>query len=1034
MEPHDGASFSALAAATLRARNKRLTADAAELRARAERLELDAARAREQRDRLAARLDRIADASAGRPPPPGAADTHGRSAGAGATAAAAGAGATASPLPQPRKRSRWRFATAATKAREQAEEQRQQQLLNDLEAARQTIATLRAASTDGSTDQANRIAELQTQLAEARGENEVLRSEAEEWMGEAKRRHLRGAAVTCEVACQTAALTGDVARAMLEQAQSFRFASLSSVLLLPMLAELQAALRLAAADAVTRSRLRQARRLARLRETRRDPVGMLTAAVESLDNGKRQALRKWMAAHSFISRHQTFNIGKSFGDGVLMAHLIRYYYPLLVPPGIEFPSQPRANWRILTTEVFDRIAIPVTPGMLEQLAAKQPSAVERIVFLFKSHVESFKHTDRAVAMQRAQDRVLAGESLVASIADTADDIIEEVEVEDDDEEGGGGGGGSGSGSGSSGGGGSGHGARRGRGATGAGADHEGGPGLAPLTEVANGVGIPPPLPSPTSSSVSTTLAGGGGLPAPPKHTRTASVDSDGPGGMSTGTGTGLDNLSSTGGMQSADASTNGRSSPLSDAAGGGASSTAASDPSSLSMPELLEHRRRVWEDAYESILNDLVSSPATHHGKSYSGGSGPDGEGATPPWHSIERKGLTRTGGSGGGDVGSVGSGSPPSLTAASASAGAGSAGTPGDGSISLGPSPPRSGGSRPPPNPLSSTPDVAAHAVAAEPWVWLESPPSHGGSPLDVGSGSAEAAGAHHAARGANHSRGAGGVIVSAYPSTADDDPVDDGTARGIGHGGHTESAGAFSGSATVPASPDRSLAASLTLSATAPAEASPVPGSGRRRRSTSPSERHLWPSPPQSAAATAYQNGMSRSRHLGGHGGRHDHRGANGLRGSRARAKSAAAMLASATAKAAKDKAGAREKVVDVPEGFEAVVVRRPLAQSSVPDPEREFLSYVGIHDTLLDMDTTRRDGRDAVPEARAHSRAVDAVPSHADAARLSLDEIDRRTNDCEQSMGLLLERVTSLLRRLGAATPVATATATEGGGLMF
>ena len=78
------------------------------------------------------------------------------------------------------------------------------------------------------------------------------------------------------------------------------------------------------------------------------------------------------------------NIARDFCDGVLMAEIMKHYYPKLVDiynyPGANSTQLKLVNWNTLCLKVFRKIGFSITKDELDNVVNSKPKAIENVLW------------------------------------------------------------------------------------------------------------------------------------------------------------------------------------------------------------------------------------------------------------------------------------------------------------------------------------------------------------------------------------------------------------------------------------------------------------------------------------------------------------------------------------------------------------------------------------------------------------------------------------------------------------------------------
>ncbi|EEB10267.1 conserved hypothetical protein [Pediculus humanus corporis] len=86
------------------------------------------------------------------------------------------------------------------------------------------------------------------------------------------------------------------------------------------------------------------------------------------------------------------NFARDFSDGVLVAELLKYFYPRIV----ELHNYPAANsyalkienWNTMNRKVLSKLQLQLSSNIIEELSRANPKAVEKLLQEIKNKIES----------------------------------------------------------------------------------------------------------------------------------------------------------------------------------------------------------------------------------------------------------------------------------------------------------------------------------------------------------------------------------------------------------------------------------------------------------------------------------------------------------------------------------------------------------------------------------------------------------------------------------------------------------------------
>lgn len=87
------------------------------------------------------------------------------------------------------------------------------------------------------------------------------------------------------------------------------------------------------------------------------------------------------------------NIARDFSDGLLVAEIIKNFYPKLVElhnyPSTTSLNQKRINWATLNRKIFNRMNFQVYKNDIEDLVTKKPFAIERFLAILQVKIDKY---------------------------------------------------------------------------------------------------------------------------------------------------------------------------------------------------------------------------------------------------------------------------------------------------------------------------------------------------------------------------------------------------------------------------------------------------------------------------------------------------------------------------------------------------------------------------------------------------------------------------------------------------------------------
>lgn len=85
------------------------------------------------------------------------------------------------------------------------------------------------------------------------------------------------------------------------------------------------------------------------------------------------------------------NISRDFSDGVLMAEVIKYFFPRLVDvhnfQTCNSVESKIKNWELLNWKVFKKMNFELSDDVIENLAIAKPGTIEKVLLLLRTKIE-----------------------------------------------------------------------------------------------------------------------------------------------------------------------------------------------------------------------------------------------------------------------------------------------------------------------------------------------------------------------------------------------------------------------------------------------------------------------------------------------------------------------------------------------------------------------------------------------------------------------------------------------------------------------
>uniref|UniRef100_A0A3B5Q523 Sperm flagellar 1 n=1 Tax=Xiphophorus maculatus TaxID=8083 RepID=A0A3B5Q523_XIPMA len=104
------------------------------------------------------------------------------------------------------------------------------------------------------------------------------------------------------------------------------------------------------------------------------------------------------------------NISRDFSDGVMVAEIVKHYFPRIVDVHNYITScntqQKRSNWKLINKKVFSKLDFYVSEDMVEKIVSSTPGVILQVLFSLKEKLEK-KLTFSDVEIQQAEAEIVA---------------------------------------------------------------------------------------------------------------------------------------------------------------------------------------------------------------------------------------------------------------------------------------------------------------------------------------------------------------------------------------------------------------------------------------------------------------------------------------------------------------------------------------------------------------------------------------------------------------------------------------------------
>ncbi|KAL4231899.1 Sperm flagellar protein 1 [Mactra antiquata] len=111
---------------------------------------------------------------------------------------------------------------------------------------------------------------------------------------------------------------------------------------------------------------------------------------EPLDEQELEALYAWVDGIP-ISRPKK-NIARDFSDGVLVAEIVKYFFPFMVEIHNYTPSNnsktKEATWRLINRRVFNKLNFELADDVIKDLVCCKPGMIEKVLLMLQVKIES----------------------------------------------------------------------------------------------------------------------------------------------------------------------------------------------------------------------------------------------------------------------------------------------------------------------------------------------------------------------------------------------------------------------------------------------------------------------------------------------------------------------------------------------------------------------------------------------------------------------------------------------------------------------
>ncbi|KAA3673653.1 uncharacterized protein DEA37_0012460 [Paragonimus westermani] len=92
------------------------------------------------------------------------------------------------------------------------------------------------------------------------------------------------------------------------------------------------------------------------------------------------------------------NISRDFSDGVLMAEVMKHFFPKYVNlhnfPICNASDAKKKNWQLLNWKVFKKLNFELSDDVIDALVAGRPGTIEKVLLLLKTKIERMVADDK----------------------------------------------------------------------------------------------------------------------------------------------------------------------------------------------------------------------------------------------------------------------------------------------------------------------------------------------------------------------------------------------------------------------------------------------------------------------------------------------------------------------------------------------------------------------------------------------------------------------------------------------------------------
>jgi len=125
-----------------------------------------------------------------------------------------------------------------------------------------------------------------------------------------------------------------------------------------------------------------------------------------IDDLELESLYQWVDRVPVPLSRPKKNIGKDFSDGVLVAEIVKHYFPRLVDihnysPAAAF-KQKMENWYLLNRRVLRRLELDLSDDVIRALANCKQRVVEKVLMMLRTQIDKFIEKSNRLRLKTLQ--------------------------------------------------------------------------------------------------------------------------------------------------------------------------------------------------------------------------------------------------------------------------------------------------------------------------------------------------------------------------------------------------------------------------------------------------------------------------------------------------------------------------------------------------------------------------------------------------------------------------------------------------------